>query len=280
VNRSWLVRVLRDPLTVFVVLGALVFAVDAMVGEDDPRIVIDDATLARLADQWRAQAGREPTPEEIEALVGDHVREEILYREALRMGLDRDDVIVRRRLAQKLAFLSEDLTVPDEPAEDALGAYYASHRDRYRLPDRMSFSHVYFSAERRGADAARADAKAELSTLGEPPPDAWRTLGDPFILSRSYAERTVQEVQDLFGREFAETLAGLDTLAEWQGPVASAYGSHLVRIEARIPARDLALDEARDRVRDDYLVDARKSANEAFYRALRERYRVERVTED
>jgi peptidyl-prolyl cis-trans isomerase C len=261
-------RLLREPLVPFLFAGAALFAIGEYLGGDDAlRIVVAEGERQRLMDQWQAQMGRPPTESEFEALVEQWIREEIYYREALAAGLDQDDVIVRRRLAQKLAFLSEELIALPPPDDAALRVWYAAHADRYEEPERFTFSHRYFNAERR--EDAQADARAALHNGAEP------TGGDPFMLPGRYVERSPREIRELFGREFADALADLPA-GEWQGPVRSAYGWHLVQVEARIPARALSFEEAAPRIAAEYARDQRQRAGDAHYQSLRARYRIVR----
>lgn len=262
-------RLLREPLLYFLAAGAALFFIGDVLGDDpNTRIVVSDAQRDRLAAQWRAQMGRPPSADELNALIEQWIREEIYYREAVAMGLDQDDVILRRRLAQKLTFLTEDLATAVPPGEAALQDYYAAHADRYRQAERFTFSHRFFSTERH--DDARAAALEALPPSGsEPAP------GDPFMLQSSYVERSTREIAQLFGREFAAALPTLP-LETWSEPVPSAYGWHLVRVDARRPARQLAYPEVAERVLTDYLQTRREQANEAQFAALRARYQVVR----
>ncbi len=266
-------RIARDPLFVCLILGLSVFAIDAWLGRaPGDRVEVTAADLARLTAQWRAQTGRAPTEQEIPALIEEHIREEILYREALRLGLDQNDTIVRRRLAQKLQFVSEDVAAGTPPTEAALRAHYEEHRGRYVRQARVTFAHVYWSPDRH--DDPHALASSALPELAASEGDAWREFGDPFLLHRTYAERTHSEVAQLFGSDFADTLPELP-LDTWQGPIGSAYGVHAVRVEARHPARDRLFDEARTDVQRDLHAQRRREANQAYYAGLRKRYRVE-----
>ena len=280
-------RMLREPLLYFLLVGAGLFMMaDRLGGEDGRRIVVTDAERARLSEQWQAQMGRPATDAELAALVEQWIREEIYYREAIAMGLDDDDVIIRRRLAQKLTFLTEDLATAETPGEKALRAYHRAHAERYAEPARFSFEHRYFSAERR--QDPEADARAALAAMiggeavdftgGAPDasggaPDGAAPAGDPFMLQRSYLERSQREIGELFGREFAAGVAELPP-GSWQGPLASAYGWHLVRVEQQRPARPLEFGEVAERVAADYRQDQRRQASEAYYRSLRDRYAI------
>lgn len=263
-------RLLREPLLYFLAAGAALFLMGEMLGGDpNMRIVVSEAERERLSAQWQAQMGRPPSDTELNALVEQWIREEIYYREALAMGLDQDDVIVRRRLTQKLTFLTEGLATAETPTEATLQDYYAANAERYRQAQRFTLSHRFFSADRHQDAHATALAALPQDDSGEPAP------GDPFMLPNSYVERSVPELARLFGREFAAALPTLP-LQAWSGPVQSAYGWHLVRIEAQRPARQLEYREVSDRVLEDYLQTHRQQANEARFAALRERYRVVR----
>lgn len=266
-------RLLREPLLYFFIAGAGLFLLSEQLGTDNGRrIVVSEAERQRLSAQWQAQMGRSPTESELNALVEQWIREEIYYREARAMGLDEDDIIIRRRLAQKLTFLTEDLAAEQAPQQADLERYYQENAERYTEPERYSFSHRYYSRDRR--DTAEADARADLAGLTdagtEDPPQS-----DPFMLQQRYAGRSQREIGELFGREFAAALSELPT-GRWQGPIRSAYGWHLVLPEQRLPARELAFAEAAQRVAADYRQDQRRQANEAFYERLRERYEIVR----
>ena len=263
-------RWLRDPLFAFLVIGAGLFAVDAALQRDDSRtIVLAETQLAQMAQLWEAQAGRPPTEAEQRALVVDHVREEILVREARRLGLDQEDVIVRRRLAQKLTFLTEDVAALAPPEEAALRDYFVANRGRYATPAVVSFSHIYFSPDQRSEPSA--DATAALAALV---PEAWRTTGDPFLLGRTYAHSSTVRVRRDFGDAFADSVLAMPADAVWRGPVASAYGAHLVRVDAKTPAATPDYDAVAQRVAADYDAERRAEANRAYFEELRAQYTV------
>ncbi len=267
-------RWLRDPLVVFVLLSVGVFALDGWpAGRETARPVIEitpDA-VGRLRARWIAQWGREPTGEELQTLIDEAVDEEVLYREAQRLGLDRDDAIVRRRLAQKLTFLLEDAGDSGPPSQAQVEEYYARHAQRYRRPRRTTFDHVFLSGDGRVDPAG--DAAALLGALRRGGNDGWQRLGDPFMLARSHPDRSDQEIAGLFGRAFADAVAELP-VGGWNGPVASTYGVHLVRVNGRTPSRAPALAEVRERVTADLREDRRRERSLAAYRALRDDYEV------
>ncbi len=260
------------PLAVFLLLGLAVFVLDRWRDADADGRAIDvtEAQLAGIRERWAAQWDRPPTDQELAGLVEEAVKEEILYREALRLGLDRDDTIVRRRRAPKMTFMLEDGAAVALPTEGELEAYHAAQGERYREPRRTTFVHVFLSDDRR-ADLA-GDARALLDELANGAGD-WRQLGDPFMLLREYADRTDQEIAELFGGRFAAALPDL-ARGGWHGPIRSAYGTHLVRVVARTEPRTPSFTELRDRVVEDLVAERRREQNEAALDELRARYEV------
>lgn len=262
-------RYLKDPLTIFLAFGLIIFFADRTFSsgtDGDYLIEVTPGQQARIFDQWQAQMGRPPTAQEASGLLDQWIREEIFYREARKLGLDDNDTIIRRRLAQKLTFLNEDLANAEAPSEAELAQFFQANINDYLIPERFSFEHRYFSSDRRAN--ARADAQAALADADNP--------GDPFILQRSYAERSAREIGDLFGREFAEALAGLDRdqPEQWQGPIRSAYGWHLVRLTGSEASREPLMSEVLEAVQRDFLQQRRRTANDAFYESLKSRYQI------
>jgi PPIC-type PPIASE domain len=270
-----LLKVLREPLLHFVVLGTGLFVLFGVVGESaderPDRIVVSQAKIENLAGLFERTWRRPPTQAEIDGLIADHVKEEILYREALALGLERDDIVIRRRLRQKMEFISEDVARPAEPTEGELQAFLAEHADRFREPWRVSFAQVYLSPDRRGEDAW-GDAERLLVALdtGRSDPAA---AGDPFLLEQDYRELATQDVERLFGGAFAGQVAELP-VGRWSGPVESGYGLHLVLVRERKPARLPDLDEVRDAVANEWRAVRQEEANRAFYAGLRAGYEV------
>jgi parvulin-like peptidyl-prolyl isomerase len=262
-------RYLKDPLTLFLAFGLMLFVADRLINSEEDGgylIEVTPGQQSRIFDQWQAQMGRPPTEQEAAGLLDQWIREEIFYREARKLGLDDNDTIIRRRLAQKLTFLNEDLANAEPPTEAELAQFFEENLSDYLIPERFSFEHRYFSSDRR--QNAEADAATALAG-GEDP-------GDPFILQKSYAERSAREIGDLFGRAFAEALAALakDQPEQWQGPIPSAYGWHLVRLTGYQDAREPLMTEVIDAVRRDYLQERRRRANDDFYETLRSRYQI------
>lgn len=271
-------RLLREPLVHFLLIGSMLFALWAVLGgspgSDSMRVVVTKGHVATLTELFRRTWQRPPTRGELSGLVDDYVREEILYREALAMGLDRDDTIIRRRLRQKLEFVVLDLSATERPSDAALSAFLTANPDRFRREPALGFEHVYLSTDRRGA-SAQADAEALLDRLRDGvETGAAQRSSDPFDLPLHFESASPGEVRRSFGADFATTVAQLQP-GTWQGPVASSYGLHLVRIHEREPGRLPPLEEIRDDVEREWITERRREANDELYRRLRERYSVE-----
>jgi peptidyl-prolyl cis-trans isomerase C len=190
------------------------------------------------------------------------------------MGLDRDDSVIRRRLAQKLEFLSQDLISPQPPTDDELQAYFTEHLERYQTPDLMTMTHVFIDPDLRG-DQTLTDAEAikeKLIALREPPQDA-QSYGDSFMLQSYYPERSKAELLKLFGSGFAKSVFELEP-GQWHGPVLSGYGTHLVYVHDHQKAEPPLLADVEEQVRKDWENDKRTELNAQFVDSMIARYDV------
>ena len=270
-------KLLREPLLHFFLLGAGLFLLSGFVGESDQdqpdRIVVNASQIERLIESWKKTRMRPPTMAELDGLIEDHIREEIYYRQALAMGLDRDDTIVRRRLRQKMEFLSQDLAARVDPTESELQAYLEENEDSFRLEPRISFQHIYFNPDRRGAKAHTDAVHLLAMPRGDGGTIDIATSGDPLPLPHEYKSLPEREVINLFGRDFAAQLLSLAPGA-WQGPLMSGYGLHLVFVRERTESKTPALAEVRDAVSREWREARRRATNEEVYQQLRERYTV------
>ena len=269
-------RLWREPLTRFFAVGAGLFLVYAVVGTPAPtadrRINIDQYELQALAALWQAQWKRPPTYDELTQLVVDRVREEVLYREALALNLDENDVLVRRRLAQKLEMALNDVAATVEPNGDDLVRYFEAHADRYVEPVGLTLTHRFFSSDRRG-DTVDADARTALDAL-----TAGGTADDDsFHAAKTLALQDADRLAQIFGTAFRDAVVVHAEQSRsphaWFGPVRSAYGVHLVRVDAFREARHQTIDEVREQVLEDWRRDyvaAREAERYAEMRALYE----------
>lgn len=267
---AWVVAASREPLAHFALIGALIFAATALADElHRPAVRLSEADIGQLAAFWETQSGRPPTPEELRGIVAERVDEEILAQEALRLGLDRDDVIIRRRLAQKYAFVREDLAAVPEPDDARLRAYFAEHADQFATPGSLALRQVYFSAER--GPGARVAAEAAMRALRRSPEGS--VDGDVFILPLTYASVSTSDLERDYGKPFAAALAQAPEGA-WTGPVQSAFGWHVVRVEKRHAQAAPDFASAREAVRGRWIEEAQAKKRDADRKALRARYRV------
>lgn len=271
-------RWLKEPLFHFLLIGTGLFILFYQVGDstvDRPdRILVTAADIDRMATLWSRRWQRPPTPGELEGLIESHIREEVLYREAHALGLERDDTIVRRRMAQKMEFLFEDLTPLAEPTEAELQAFLQDNAERFQESPRFSFLHVYLNADQRG-EQSFDDARLLLDDLRIKGSDAdIVTASDPFpMLEHRLEDRSERDIARLLGQNFAEGLTGLP-IKQWCGPIESAYGVHLVYVLERTELRMPILVEVRDRVSVELLIKKQREANKAMYRTLRDRYEI------
>lgn len=275
--RTWFGQLAREPLLHFFALGIGIFVVFG--GRSGPgaqapaEIVVTRGRIESLALSFGRTWQRPPTAAELDGLIRDYVREELAVREAKALGLDVDDVVVRRRLRQKLEFVSEDAAAQMEPSEQELRAWLAAYPERFRVERRFSFRQVFLDPERRGEQLAD-DASQLLAQLradgGARAPGA---LGDPSLLDREFADIGTSELEGLFGEEFAAALGGLEP-GRWEGPIGSAYGSHLVFVRERTGERPPELGEVRAAVLRDWTSAKRLEALEQLYQSLLGRQRV------
>jgi hypothetical protein len=209
----------------------------------------------------------------LDGLIADYVREEVLAREAVALGLDRDDTVIRRRLRQKMEFIANDLAAQAEPSNEDLQEYLAQHPDLFRLEPRLTLRQVNLNPQHRRGTVEQ-DAAQLLAALHQGGGQAnFAAMGDSTLLSPELIEATASEMAAMFGEPFARQLLQVPP-GQWQGPLASGYGVHLVYVSARTDGRIPQLAEVRDAVHREWTNARRLEANETFYRTLRQRYTV------
>jgi len=271
---------LREPLLHFLLIGAALFVVYRALNPspqaDAPSnlIKLTQDDLAQMSVAWLAQGRPAPTPEQMRNLVELRVREEILYREGLALGLDKGDTIIKRRLAQKMEFLAEDVSTLAEPTTEELRTWFEVNAQRFALAPRVSFRHLYFSSD-RGGELARAAAAQALQVLIGRPSD-WlgaAALADPFMFQDYYGDRSFDDMAKLFGPNFARALLQLRP-GSWQGPIESGYGWHLIWADSLTPSRVPAFEEIEPEVKAEWVAEQRAQAKRRAYEAMRTRYQV------
>ncbi|NGN44968.1 peptidyl-prolyl cis-trans isomerase [Mesorhizobium sp. CGMCC 1.15528] len=252
---KWWRGLLGEPLVHFLAAGAILFGANWLFNEE-PEIAVEGQQIEISANDvrqmvvaWLAQ-GRPPlTRDQLQSLIDQKIAEEVLFREGMALGLDRNDEIIKRRVAQKMDFLAADVAAMQEPEKAELVKWFSENSDRFALPPRASFRQLYFSPDRRGS-AARSGAEAALQVIAGKRADSPEVaaLADPFILRTYYRNSTPDQMLKEFGPGFAAELFKLDP-AGWRGPIQSGYGWHLVWIDTMEPGRTPAFEEVETDVR-------------------------------
>jgi hypothetical protein len=273
-------RILREPLFHFLLAGVALFVLFSAVnsgqagsGSSDSEIVVSEGRIHSITQKFMKVWQRPPTSQELDGLIQSYIREEVLYREALSMGLDVGDEIVRRRMAQKLRFISEDIMSLQEPTDAELRSYFESHVEEFRRETRVSFQHVYLNSDKRG-ESTWSDAECLLEKLKDfSEVRDYAGLGDPSMLSTEFAATTEREIAGLFGEEFTTSLLS-QTTKKWSGPIESAYGLHLVFVSDRVDGEIPPFDEVRDIVARELELVNKEEGRRQLYEALLKNYTV------
>jgi len=268
---------IREPLVHFVLVGAAVFGLYALVGNNanEPRdkIVVSDGRMQQLAQIFTKTWQRPPTQEELRGLVDSYVKEEVYYREALKRGLDRDDTLIRRRMQQKMEFVTEPADELLRADDTALQAYLDAHENEFRVEPRFAFEQVFLNPEKTGAAAAvRAEQMLTILKASERdgvPPD----VGDPTLLPAEMPLSPLSGIARNFGEPFSAELTDLPE-GEWAGPIKSAYGLHLVRVTKRVDGYDPKLAEVRGTVEQKWRAQKRDEFQKQAYDQLLAKYEV------
>jgi hypothetical protein len=263
----------------FVAAGAVLFAAYALLNPDQgdtggaAPVRITDGDVQWLVETWGKQWLRQPGPDELRGMISDLVNEELLAREALEMGLEKDDTIVRRRLAQKLRFLVEDTSHLVEPTEDELRSYYASHADRHQVPATVSFTQVFFNPA-GGEDAAAAAETSLVALQNEGNDELASTIGDRFLLDDEFQDLDAAGAARMFGPDFAAAVFRLKS-GVWTGPIKSPYGLHLIFVSETSAAKPRPFEEVRDALLTDWWREKEEIASREYIDRLRAKFGVE-----
>ena len=267
-------RLSREPLLQFLVLGAILFALYGLFGKQNAeapdKIVVSASRIANLGDGFARTWRRAPGEQELQGLIEDYIRDEVFYREGRAAGLDRDDVVIRRRVRQKMEFLVENMP---EPSDEHLAAYLASNPERFRVEDQITFRQVFLSFTRR-ANTMESDSKQLASVLARADGAVDATaLGDPFMLGEEFRDVSPSKVTSIFGGSIAKQLFAMEKGA-WQGPIPSSFGQHFIFISERVPGSLPPLDTVRTAVRREWANEKRLEAERKLYASLRQRYEI------
>ena len=272
-------RLFTEPLVQFLIIGACIYGAFALFGtpeEDfrDTRVHVDSARINAFISEWESRWNRPPTRDEINGLIESYIKEDVLYRQAVAMGLNEDDPITRRRMAQKLEFLTSDLAMMVQPAEGELEKYFNENSEQYRAPDRMTFSQVFFDPDTRGNQTLE-DAEKALATLkaaGTPTEESMQ-VGDGFMLQRDFVSVTGMEAARQMGRGFVDAVVQLEPGA-WHGPVLSGYGVHLVYLYSLEKSPPAVFEDVKALVLENWQMETREQFNADFLENLKTRYEI------
>ena len=267
---------LKEPLVHFLALGLIVFAVYHVLNRSNQpkpdKIVVTQARIEQLTGLFAKTWQRPPTAAELKGLIDDYVKEEILYREALALGLDIDDTVIRRRMRQKMEFLSDAVIDLLTPADEELQRYLNANPSKFEIAPQIAFEQVFLNPDSRG-DRIEEDAASILEALNSHAPGDATTLGDATLLPYELGATSAKRISQTFGPQFAKAV---DLLAPggWTGPIKSTFGMHLVRVNKREPGRIPALSEVRHAVKREWTQEQRKKLEDKHFAELLKRYKV------
>lgn len=263
-KRSWLDKAIREPLVHFLVAGAALFLIMGQFGtdNDDRSITIDESQVASLARQWEQTWRRPPSPTELDGLIRDHIKEEIYFREAMRLGLDADDPIIRRRLRTKMEFLATAQTENAPPTQAELARFYNTNKTRYAENPAYSFEQKYFAEDVAAAKNAISALNASKAVIAP-------SLDVPAAMTEAASDQISRQ----FGDEFVQSIRSLP-LGKWAGPVRSGFGLHAVRVNEVIASQIPPLGQIRQDVTNDWRAQTRAAREAAAYQALLDGYEI------
>ncbi len=274
-------KLTREPLVHFIILGALLFAGHMLwqkhVTKADYTITVTADEMERQALIFAGENRRQPTDDDLKALLFSHVEEQALMREAQRLGLGEDDTIIRRRLAQKMRFIIEDVAPPPVPETARLEAWFESNIELFKSPETRSFSHIYLSPETRGNDLT-ANAQILLAQVNQSDSN-WKALGDPFMLKRDFKNLSALDVTRLFGKTFSTAIFSASG-EKWQGPIESAFGLHLIRINQITPQETPDFNAVRSEVEASWQAQAQRAANQDALKEVIRKYKIDVLDEN
>ena len=268
-------KLLKEPLFHFLLLGGLIFALYGMVNrsvDDDNTILIDDFDMNNIIASWEMQWKRIPTDEELKNLIQQNIKQEIFYQEALKMKLDHNDEIIKRRLAQKMQFLSNDLASINEPSDEELQKYYDIHFTDYLTPNTFSFYQIVFSPDNR--QDPQGDAEQMLTQVKNLTIPEVETKGDALPFPLFYENANAEKLNRQLGLDFSTTLVPLET-GSWVGPIESGFGYHLIYLTEKTGPQIPELGNVKDDLLRDMEYDNQKKLNDLIFEELKKNYSIE-----
>lgn len=278
---KWFRIIIREPLVHFFLLGTLIFILFDLVGSSKPEpadkvINISSSMVENMINRWMLRMNRLPTQTELQTMVDKYIDEEILFREALLLELDEDDVVIRQRLAQKMEFISRQVLTVQKPNPAEIRSYFESVQDKYRIDGRVSFTHIYFNTDKRTEQDAERAAMQIMKELNSRNilPEETSEMGDRFLMGYEHRMVPGKDIARQYGSSsFVDSLY-VYSPGIWEGPLKSSFGIHLVLVHEREDARYPEFEEVADRVRQDYIDLKTMELDEAFRLQLRSRYKI------
>ena len=262
-------RILQEPLLHFAVAGSLLFFyLSSTDTTTKPQVVITEGKIKHLRAQFAKTRQREPSKDELKALIDNQIQLDLSFEQGVQMGLVENDSIIKRRVKQKIEFMLNDSIASIEPSKEELQSYLDAHKDTYMIEPIYDFEHIYINPEKHENTDAHI-AKLQMMILN----DVYEGSGDSIMLERTFTQITTAQIARLFGRKFSKSLDSV-ALGSWQGPVKSGYGLHLVKIDKKIPSHLATLDEVEATIKRDYRDKAQKKAIDEFYDGLKTHYSI------
>lgn len=270
-------NLLREPLLQFFILGGLIYLAYATVApetqEDKSQsLIVNAAKVQWMQESWKKRWNRLPTRRELDGLIAQYVKERVLYNEAIKMGLDKDDTLIRRQLAKKVEFLAKDLVVYIPPNDEELQNYFQTHKEDYKGEALYSFTQIFFDPDKRGRDTLE-DAKKSKEQLLQSNSILQDTskLGDVFMTDSYFEANTPLDIRKNFGSGFMQTVIALEP-GKWQGPILSGFGVHLVYLKEIISAPEPEFEKVKENVLQDWTRFKQEQINQEFYQKLKDNY--------
>jgi hypothetical protein len=273
-------KLLKEPIVHFLFIGMLIFMISAIFSKEEKNIdniiEVSKGDVESMLLRWYMQLNRMPSEDELQTFLYEHIREEILFREARAMGLEQNDVIIKRRMVQKIEFLTNDLLDPPPSTNEEIKEYFDEHLESFVIPEKIDFIHIYFNEENRGDEELRslaAEVKEQLNAFDHIPEDYYMK-GDQLMLPYSYRAYTKEDVAAKFGNlEIADELFRIEA-GRWEGPFHSSFGSHLVHITGKIPSEVPSLESVRDQIDREIVHKKRTEANDEYLTELKKNYTI------
>jgi hypothetical protein len=274
-------RLFGEPLIQFLILGAVLFLFTSYVRQHRDKksreIIVDNERIGMMVMNYKTQTGDLPNKQQLDAMIDNYIREEISYREAKKIGLDKDDEIIRRRLSQKFDFLQTDLTEAAQPSDKDLKQFYTQHPELFQTDAKVSFSHIYFSADNSTDNIAKQKALTVLQQLKNSKLQRAPEKGDHFPLQYDYTDQATVDIQQNFGDKPILQELFKAPLHTWIGPVQSGYGWHLIFISKRNNAVAIPFELIKEEVKTKWLEATKDAQNKKTFDQLGEKYIIKRV---